>query len=101
MLDVWDEVIHAQVVTCDPGAAVMTAAAEGGKIWLAGDRIPEREAVIVKVDQDAWEITCVLPSGDCPWCGTPVNDSGQHLNAVIGSACERTHPRPPQPEEEE
>jgi len=101
MVDACDEILFLQVVTCDTGAALMASVREGGMIRvLAGDD-RDREAVVVKVDQDAWEIVCALPSGTCPWCGTPLNEARQHLNAVIGAACEQAHPGPQPAGEEE
>jgi len=93
MLDPCDEIVFVQVVTCDPGAGLMASAREGGMIWLLAGDDRDREAVIVGVDRDAWEITCALPSGTCPFCGTPVNEAQQHLNALIGSACAVARPR--------
>lgn len=101
MFDACDEIIFVQVVTCDTGEALVASAVPGAMIWLSLPGHEDREAVIVKVDRGLWEITCALPSGTCPWCGTPLNEAGLHLNAVIGAACEHVHPRPPQDGDDE
>jgi len=100
ILDCWDNVIIAQVVTCDTGAELMALAESrvGGKIWLLTGDERDAEATLVKVDAGLWELTCVLPDGNCPWCGTPLNADDQHENAVIGSACDRNHPKPQEDE---